>query len=176
VLAPLLLPARVALVDFVGGLINDAVQAMPLEEAQLEKQTVVVVNAPAMGIAPNISIIRLGEGKPAPARVRDLGPNFPPEPLTLERTDAHTLVVTRPSGFPHLFFRGQPEFQYKAGDTVMLSDVEISIRSITEGGLPQRVAYRFHMPLEDASLQWMVFNGSGFESFQPPEIGEKIVL
>ncbi len=171
VLSPLLLPVRVALVDLVGGLINDVVHAMELDESRLEDQSLVVLNAPVMGIAPNISIIRLGEGVPAPARVRDLGPNFPAEPLTLERRDGHTLVVTRPSGFPHLFFRGQPEFQYEVGDEVVLSDVTITIEAVTEAGLPQRVAYRFAVPMEDDSLQWIVFDGKRFVAYQPPGVG-----
>ena len=171
VLLPLLLPVRVALVDLVGGLINDAVHDMELDESRLEDQSLVVLNAPVMGIAPNISIIRLGEGKPAPARVRDLGPNFPAEPLTIERRDTHTLVVTRSSGFPHLFFRGQPEFQYEVGDEVVLSDVTITIEAVTEAGLPQRVAYRFAVPLEEDSLQWIVFDGKGFVAYNPPGVG-----
>jgi len=176
VLAPLLLPLRVAVVDLVGGLLNDTIAALELDEGNLENQTVAVVNAPVMGIAPGIAILRAIEGKPVPARVRDLGPNFPAEPLTLERPDEYTLVVSRPGGVPQIFFRGQPEFNYTAGDVVELSDVTITIRDITEGGLPRRVSYRFNVPLEDGALQWVVYEAGRLRPFLPPAVGEDVVL
>lgn len=176
VLSPLLFPLRVAAIDLVGGLLNDTVHAMVLDESHLTAQTLVVVNPPVMGIAPNISIIRAVEGKPVPRHVRDLGPNFPAEPLGLYRPDENTLVVSRPSGFPQVFFRGHPDFQYQVGDVVTLSDVDITILAMTADGLPQRVSYRFKVPLEDKSLQWIVFEGRKSTAFIPPSVGEKRTL
>lgn len=50
------------------------------------------------------------------------------------------------------------------------------IISLTRDGRPLVVAFRFAVPLESASLRWLQWKDSRFVPFQPPRVGESVVL
>lgn len=176
VLAPLLLPLRAAVLGHFGGLANDAVNALELDDSAVPSQTVAVLNTPNVGLVPALNTLRAIQGRPVPRSVRDLGPNFPVEPLRVFRPDTRTLAVTRPGGFPHIYFRGHPAFRYRVGDVVRLEDVEITIVALTAEGLPRQVAYRFDVPLEDPSLVLLEYAGGRLRPFVPPGVGATMVV
>jgi hypothetical protein len=48
--------------------------------------------------------------------------------------------------------------------------------AMTGDGRPAEAAFRFDVPLEDPSLEWLCYRGGRFEPFTPPAVGESRVI
>jgi hypothetical protein len=95
-------------------------------------------------------------------------------PITLRREDERTVVLHRDEGFTsrqaEQLFR-DPEIVWHPGERFELPDMIVEIRDLTDRGFPSDVAFRFAVPLEDASLRWFELRDSKLVSFNLPKIG-----
>lgn len=68
------------------------------------------------------------------------------------------------------------EHPLKIGETVMLSRMTATVLSVTEDQRPERVAFRFEVPLEDSSLRWLCWKHGEYVPWTPPKVGDEITL
>lgn len=62
------------------------------------------------------------------------------------------------------------------GRPVPLSRMTIQVTAVTQDGRPAEATFRFAVPLEDPSLRWVVWQNGGFVPFNPPRVGQKVVV
>jgi hypothetical protein len=142
----------------------------------IERQDLVVVNPPGAGSAGICLLNYVHEGMPSPRAVRALAPGL--EAVTLKRTDDRTLIVEPEGGYLKFFwdrlFRNE-QYPLKAGDHVHLARMTATVLTI-ENDRPKVVAFRFEVPLEDASLRWVRFQAGEFVPWTPPPVGDAVTL
>ena len=146
-------------------------------DPSIEEQDLVVVNPPsAMHVS--YSLFRYEHDKmPAPRAIRALSPGF--RPVTVRRTGEHTLEVEPTGGYLAFFLDRllrNEQNMLKLGDEVRVARMTAKVLSLTDDGRPARVEFRFDAPLEDSSLRWLRFEKGRFVPWQPPAIGEEVVL
>jgi hypothetical protein len=171
VIAPLLLPVAAFSPALLGHL-EPAALGVDADPAH----TVVLLNAPSFFSASFLGLIRSAHGLPLPARVRYLGAG--PAALSLSRPDARTLLVTPAGGYLTGFdpvFRGA-QHPLRLGDTIALAGLTVAVRALTADGRPATAAFRFDVPLEDASLRWYAWRGGVFVPAAPPAVGQTLSL
>ena len=94
------------------------------------------------------------------------------------RTDPETLEL-EPQGGPLLgtsfekLFRDPSRRPFQAGDRVQLVPGTLTVLQV-QNGLPKRFALRFDEPLEAYTL--VTWTERGLEAFEPPAVGESVVL
>jgi len=142
----------------------------------LADKTLVAVNAP-FALTLYSVILREFEGRPMPARVRNISTSLfripPTEELT--RTGDSTLVLrsARPLRWVIARDHSQP---MSPGDRVQLTGVEIEVAKVTPDGYPSEIAYRFDVPLDHPSLIWRRMRKWRFEPFAPPAVGQSVTV
>jgi hypothetical protein len=52
----------------------------------------------------------------------------------------------------------------------------VEVTALTDDNRPAEAAFRFSVPLEDASLHWLCYRGKAFEPFTPPAVGETVEI
>jgi hypothetical protein len=127
---------------------------------------------------------RAVDGDPLPRRARVLAPAS--TAVNIERTDERTLVVRPERGFMCLpgsrlgCSRKQP---FEVGQTIPAMNqtlappwMEATILEMTEDHRPAAVQFRFAVPLENESLQWLCWDDWRFREFHPPAIGQSVWL
>ncbi|MBN1489668.1 MAG: hypothetical protein JXA69_07105 [Phycisphaerae bacterium] len=195
VVAIILFPVSTMYMQKSGTYFNEYFATFP-QDAQIEEQTVVVVNAISWYSHLFLIQSRRYTGKPLPERSLSLLPSAAPGTLT--RTDARTLVVRPtlgylpPAGFPRDHGQGAPPFSFgymlqrldlilrrpdhpmQLGETVELTTATIEITNVTADGRPAEATFRFRVPLEDASLRWLHVTEYGYRPFTPPAVGETV--
>ena len=168
VVAPLMLPVRA--VSFRA--LDPLYLRLPFEES-IAEQDVVVINAPLPMLTGSCLFRYEHEGLPSPRAVRALAPGL--SPVTVRRADDQTIEVEADYlGFIDRLFRNE-ENPLAVGDRVDLKGMTATVLAVT-GGRPRRVAFRFEVPLEDASLHWLRFQEGEFVPWTPPEVGEEVIL
>jgi hypothetical protein len=176
VLAPLLLAVRAAAPLGPPAFIDRCYVRVPFDET-IERQDLVVVNAPVPMLAGYCQLNFEQEGMPSPRAVRILAPGL--FPMTVVRTDDRTLEVEPENGYLGLFldqlFRNQ-QHPLRLGEQVQLPRMTATVLDVTEDGRPQKVAFRFEASLEDSSLRWLHFQAGEFVPWMPPPVGEKAIL
>ena len=178
IVAPLLLPVMAFSPSLLGGGahgLEEAIASLPADP-RLAQQTAVVVYAPNFADTGYIRLLRLGLGLPAPARVRGLASGLGPVRVT--RRDANSLVVTPGGGYLSGYdsvFRGA-DHALALGEVVGLGDMSATVLTLTADRRPASVAFRFNVPLEDASLRWFRWSGGLYVPFTPPAVGETVDL
>lgn len=173
-LAPLLLPARVYQPAVLRQMLS-CVDAAPTEPV-FAQQTLVIVASHEF-CAVYLPLQRALDGRVAPARLRLLSTAM--APMTLRRADAQTLVLRRDDGFlnhamERLFLA--PDKRWVVGDKLELPGFSAEVLSLTADGLAHEVAYRFDVPLEDASLRWFTQKDGKFVRFEVPAPGQEVAL
>jgi len=194
VLAPVQFVAGSMGMKGVGALLGRQLATTPSDEA-VTQQTLVFANSMS-ALADAIWVqTRLYRKERVPARILRLSPSA--APATLLRTDERTLVV-RPRGgylppqgawydagrgpaFSPVYvlrsmdslFRSE-EHPLRLGDRVELTAATIEVTALTDDGRPAEATFRFRVPLEDASLRWLVHRGLGCEPFTPPAVGRSV--
>ena len=74
----------------------------------------------------------------------------------------------------HLFRpRSDP---YTPGQSTHLTGVVITVLDTNEEGEPTAVDFRFDVPLEDASLRWLIYRDDRYVPCAPPQIGDTLRL
>jgi hypothetical protein len=150
----------------------------PLDPA-VQNQDLVVVNAPTLFyLMMSTPLIWASENAPMPRHIRVLSTSFF-QPVDVRRLDETTLSVRPQSGFlawtdDKLCRAEQPPF--RVGQQVKLTGMTAKILAVMTDGRPAEVAFRFDVPLEDASLRWLQWKGGAFVPFKPPPVARGITL
>jgi hypothetical protein len=165
----------------------------------IERQDVVIVNAPSPGQFIYLPSLRHFGGQAMPAHVRVLAPAHSPVEVT--RLDAHTVIVRPEYGyllspgssvggrrdiFPLIhptfasqygdgFFRSGA-FPMTLGQQVELTGMRAEVIALTANGRPLEARMQFTVPLEDASLKWLQWDWerNAYVPFTLPAVGETV--
>jgi hypothetical protein len=140
---------------------------------------------------------RLFTDKPMPVSINYLSSGF--APVTIERVDAQTILVTPEGGYTPLpgpivddktgmvtpvglqnVYRALDGFHYnprnpmQVGQVVALSDMTVEVTEITSDGRIAQAAFTFAHPLDDNRYVWLLWNEatSAYERVQMPPVGE----
>lgn len=167
----------------------EATFRMELPE-QVEKQDLIVVNAPAPLFLAGLPGVNVLEGKPVPRSLRALAPAF--SPLEVVRTEDKAITLRARSG--SIFF-SEPrqdvighwvyfveEFNaalrdashpLQTGQRIDVGTLSIEIKHLGEDNQPMEVAFRFAVSLDDPSLRWVQWDWhKGYIPFNVPAVGE----
>jgi hypothetical protein len=146
-----------------------------MDEA-VAKQDVVVVNPLSLLHAVYFPLERELAGLPVPRRMRCLSSGT--GGMTIQRPDLNTLVIGVEGGYIgwsfERLFRDE-RHPVRVGDSVALTGMTATVTAITDDGRPAEAAFRFAVPLEDASLRWIWWHDGAFRTFVPPAVGESVV-
>jgi hypothetical protein len=149
---------------------------VPLDTS-VERQSLVIVNAPIAFAGGYVPIRNAVDGKPVPAHTRTLAPHQ--SPVVVHRTDTRTLVIRPNRGFIKSAWDqlGRSlNHPLALGERVELTGMTAEVTALTEDHRPAEVAFRFDVPLEDDSLCWLYWNGETYDWFTPPRVGETVTL
>jgi hypothetical protein len=176
ILAPLLLPLRALYPSDLDAFMAKIDATLPKDEA-LRSRTLVVVNTPDFSLSFYLLMRRAALREPLPGFIRFL--SITAGEITVEREDERTLILRFKEGLfaqpMERMFRGRRR-PFEVGDTYPLTGFVARIAEITEDGRPVAVQFQFTVPLEDDSLRWVSWEGVGFEPFEPPRVGESVIL
>jgi hypothetical protein len=160
--------------------------------AELEKQDLIVVNAPSPLSMTVMPFYRAYRNEVLPESSRALAPGF--RDLEVLRVDDRTLVVKSESGsilLPeqkspmHLVyvFKALNVFRteylpFKVGDEVKLPRLTVKVINVDGRCMPTEVSFHFAAPLEDKSLRWIWFDWTHgvYLPFKVPGLGEKVLI
>jgi hypothetical protein len=197
VFAPVALAATVHKVRTFGTFIERAARSLPSEPI-VTRQTAIIVNTPTAFISFYGPLVQASLDRPIPKRTLILGSGI--YPTTISRPAPDVLAI-RPDG-GYLFPPGSPRpgheasqptfhpayfFQmldrlYRDGTPVSLGDriayggAIIEITETGEDGRPIEVEVHFDTDLEDPTLRWLQWKNGVYVQFEPPAVGEKVVL
>ena len=164
---------------------------------ELAEQHLYVITPPgAMSLAAGL-LERLFTDKPFPASINYLSSGF--APVTIERVDAHTIIVSPEGGYTPLpgpivddktgmvtpvglenVYRALDGFHYNprnpmhVGQVVTLSEMTVEVTEMTGDGRIAQAAFTFSHALEDARYVWLLWDEptSTYEGVQMPPVGE----
>jgi hypothetical protein len=167
---------------------------------ELVEQHLYVINPPgAMSFMAGL-FQRLFTDKTMPASINYLSSGF--APVTIERVDAQTIIVTPEGGYTPLpgpivddktgmvtpvglenVYRALDGFHYnprnpmQVGQVVALSDMTVEVTEMTGDGRIAQAAFTFAHPLDDNRFVWLLWNEatSTYERVQMPPVGESRV-
>lgn len=158
----------------------------------LDRQDLVIVNAPNPASFLYEPFLRAHSGQTLPRGLRILAPGF--GAVEVARPAANVLTVKSVSQslfdcqqegerLDFVFFYrvlsdvrgGHP---LKNGDRVRLERMTAEVRAVDERGFPVEVAFEFEVPLEDPSLAWLWWDWDKhqYEAFIPPPAGGSVTL
>ncbi len=148
----------------------------PMDDS-VERQDVIIVNAPSALHAGYLPMLRELDDRPVPRHTRTLAPGVPS--VVIRRPDARTLVIRPADGyltwiFDRLFRSEQDPMAL--GQQVALTGMTVEVTGLTDDGRPAEATFRFAVPLEDPSLRWLHWRDGAFVPFTPPPIGRSVEL
>ncbi|MBX3177828.1 MAG: hypothetical protein KF886_10740 [Candidatus Hydrogenedentes bacterium] len=138
----------------------------------------VAMNTPTDLLGTSLPVYRAYHGQPIPdhwwwlyAGVAD---------VAVTRSGAQSLTL-RPDGpfVPAtwaLVFRHPESQPFRAGDTVNLQGLTVTVLEAGEDGRPREVRFDFDAPLEDASLHFLYWDRGAYHAFTPPPLGERTTV
>lgn len=118
-------------------------------------QQAIIVNAPSPFHLTSLFFIRNRNRQVVPTHVRLLSTNT--SAVTLQQLDAYTLIVTPQNGYLTGFdevFRSK-YYPISVNQPIELTDISITVLSLTSDGRPYSVEFRFAKPLEDNRWRWI---------------------
>ncbi len=143
----------------------------------VQEQSVVIVNAPSALHACCLPIQRGLNGLPVPRYTRVLASGMPS--VMIRRPARNVLIVRPEKGYlgwiADRLFR-DTQHSLGLGERVELTGMTVEVTALTEDGRPAEAAFRFAVPLEDASLNWLCYRSHAFEPFTPPTVGESVEI
>ncbi len=174
VLAGLLLPGRIAFANQTfGSLIPRAAASLPPHD-QIHGRTLVIVNAPDPLVATYSVVHRFLYGRTLIHDLRLLSIVLRGT-LQVTRSDDRTLILEPSEGFiqePLSRVFRSPSLPMSAGEVVKLPNMTAEVQSVSEAGVPRRVAFHFDRPLSDPQLVWVIWKEHGFVNWVPPAVGQ----
>jgi hypothetical protein len=176
IVAPMLLPLNSVSAAFAQPYLQEPAAHAPLGPT-ITEQDLVIVNPPIVFYAHYFGAVRIMNNQSVPRRLHILAPGV--TPLHISRPDGRTLVIRPEGGFLAFpfdnVFRG-PQYPMHPGERVELTNMAVVVRELTGDGRPAEVAFQFPVPLEDASLKWLMWKEDGYTSFTPPAVGSAITV
>lgn len=177
VLAPLALPRQVAGISPALEEHQRAAVASLPDDPALRGQHLVVANAPPAFVSSTLWLWRWGdEAHALPLGLRVLGATL--EPVVVRRLDAHTLVLQPVGGYfgdPFTANARGRAHPFVVGARVALAGWSVEIAGVAHDR-PTVVRVRFDVPLDDASLRWVVWQGDRFVPFAVPAVGRSVAI
>lgn len=196
-LAPLMALGSHQLMPGAGKILAGLADQLPNDPGLNSKQ-VVILSLPTPMMASYLSIGRYLEGKYYPARIRVLAVSN--DGLEIERVDDRTIRLRPARGFfpppndparrnvvyriPLLDFAlGMEKFNrltrdvdhpLKQGDRFELSGMTIEVTAMTADERPAEITVTLNCALENESVLWYRWTGSGLEPWSPPAIGTTV--
>jgi len=154
-----------------------AIETVPADAA-IAEQDLVLVNPPDyLFLVSPIGALRLVAGLPAPRRIRALVSGTSPVEVT--RLGASSLRVRVPEslygGVLGRLFRSEEDPMH-AGQHFEVPGMRVEVVATDDEGNPVELVHTFDVPLEDGSLRWLVWSGTGYVPFEPPAVGESVRL
>jgi hypothetical protein len=173
--APLLCVLRASTVGKLDDLLRQQQQTLPLSAA-VRNETVVLVNPPLDPFVAYLAAYREVHGIPRPQALYWLATGV--SELRLTTRDAYTLTVRPREGYlwsssqrmlrnPLTRSRYQP---------VKLRQATFEVTESTRDGRPAEVRVRFERRLDDPKLRFFLWQGHGYERFQPPAVGDSVIV
>jgi hypothetical protein len=177
IIAPLVLPVRTAW--FAGPRwLHDQLRPSQPMDPSIAAEDLVFVNPPEAFFLMETPLIWAAEGHPMPRHMRILCSSYL-RPVEVYRPDARTLVVRPDAGFlsglVDPLFRS-PDRPLSLGQRIELTGMTVEITALMPDRHPAEAAFRFSVPLEDASLRWLQWRDGRYVPFVPPAIGQHLVL
>lgn len=176
VLGPLLLPIRARSMETVARSFEHIDRAVPGDRSIVDR-TLVVVRTPSDGLVLYLPAIRAARHEPSPGRLRVLSSTGLAARIT--RVGPESLRIEPEGGFlastPERMLRG-PGHPFAVGDVVELSDLRVTVESITADARPAVVRFDFSRSLDDPSFVFITWYAAGFGDFTPPPVGETVTL
>jgi hypothetical protein len=197
VFAPLALAMTTNTVRTFGTIIDRAASSLP-SDPMVTEQSVLIVNSPTAFISIYGPLVQAFQGRPIPGRTLILGSGI--NPTTISRP-ATNIIAIRPDGgyliepgsprpgheatqppFHPAYFLQMLDHLYRdatpmrAGDRILYGGASVQISEATEDGRPIEIEVYFNVDLEDPSLRWLQWRNGVYVPFEPPAIGETVVL
>ena len=149
------------------------------DDAGLGRRDLILVNpTDSVYLTTSIFTMRWAGERTVPRRVRVLSHGS--TDVRVARVGETALLVEPVEGlFPDPFSRyhRSRERPFQVGDVVELSDLRVEVLAVDrDGGAPSSIRYEFGEHLEAERYLWMVWNGSRYEEWSPPAIGDAVVL
>jgi hypothetical protein len=171
--AAIMLPLGILAFGAFGAAFLKAVHSPALDQANLAAQDLILINAPDGTYPLFLSFARSDQNLPRPKCIRMIGSSL--SRFVVSRPDACTLVVNMPDGMlPDVFSRMYRDLAHNplaAGTRIDLPRFTVTLLEDARDGEPTRIACRFPVPLEDASLCLVEWHDGRFVPFVPPEVG-----
>lgn len=162
-LAPLFLPLRAAQMQLFGRTLEIATECFE-HIPEIERRTVVIVNAPLDAMASYVQAERAFRGAPRPKQLYWL--TSAGSSMRITRPDSNTLVVARSSGFlstPLERHYRDPADSLQLGAQVRLGPITAQVASVTADAKPGAVSFRFAEPLESASYVFLIWEDDRYQ-------------
>lgn len=144
----------------------------------LAEQDLILVNPPDyVYVVTAIPLMKRVAGEPSPRRLRALA--AVPSAMEVTRADARTLHVRLEPGLfagPFTRYHRAEELRFTVGHRIELTGFSVEILGLNAAGDPNELAYRFAVPLEDASLRWLAWQDGLYVPWRPPAPGETVRL
>lgn len=173
ILAPILLPARILILQYALSDVNHSVQNADLPE-DLSNKTVIILNGPSIFHTSHFTAIHQMQGGQPPQAAFSLAPVLF-EGSLIRRINSHTLEVTPQQGYPWFLCRDN-HHPFQKGDVVQTAEMKVEVMSVDQSGKPQTVRFHFKKPLEDPSYLWLEYRRRTYDIVEPPAQGAAIHL
>ncbi len=158
----------------------------------LEKQDLIVVNAPNPVSFLYDPFGRATEGRSLPLGVRVLAPGFNsveltrtgPRQVTVRALSDSLLDCQRGKRTDFVFFYRyladvrSPAHPLRVGDRISLPRMEVEVLAVDGRGFPTEASFAFDTALEDASLKWLLWDWDEdcYRPFVLPQVGRSLRL
>jgi hypothetical protein len=197
VLSPISLATTTNKVRVFGEIIKGAASSLPSDPAVTD-QVALIVNTPTAFISFYGPLLQALNGHPIPNRTLILGSGI--YPLTISRP-ASNMIAIRPDGgflpphghprpghedsqaafhpvyfFPMLDHLYRDATPFNVGDRIPYGGTIVEVVDVTEDGRPVEIRVQFTVDLEDKSLRWLQWKGGVYVPFEPPAVGERVIL
>jgi hypothetical protein len=158
--------------------VRRTVLTLPVQDAQLPEQRIVMLTAREGGTSMYIPLTRIRHGLSAPKKCWTL--SLTPAPMLLERDAPNAFTLTVTQGFTMLATAQEQLLRPtssppQVGARVDLGGMQVTVEKLLRG-LPSRIHVRFDAPLEDPSLLFMIPTPDGVERFAMPEVGGRAIV
>ena len=197
VFAPLGLATTSVNVKTLGSIIERAAESLPSDPGVTE-QTVLIVNTPTVFISIYGPLMQGLAGRNVPYRTLVLGSSI--YPMTIGRPGPNVLTIrpdggfiatpgsprpghetTQPAFHPSYFFQlldtlYRDNTPMHVGDLIDYGGATLEVTESTSDGRPMEVNCHFEVDIDDPSLRWLQWQGGVYVPFEPPPIGETVIL
>lgn len=135
-------------------------------------QDFVLINPPAAEAVYYYPLTRQHHGRVNPATMRALGPNN--QAMTLTRVDEQSLRLTVPSGYKGSITRDIRLQPIKAGDTMRMGGISVTVETITDDHVPRTVLFRFPDSVDSSHWRFFAWAQDGVKALTPPAVGQSV--